>query len=145
MGLSNSRHPDVPGGCVCREGSEYNVPSTFASQPVDELHGSRLYNAATYHCVEVGVFNNRTTRRSDDRGRCTPSGPYIRLRRSNKISTSNTVPVGTNRQTSHTRPRRHGLLLTQHFILSLSNETFGYIQTSANASTNVLSQGSCSR
>ena len=57
MKLSNSRHPDVPGNCVSKRDSKCDVTSTVASQPVDELHVSRLYTAATYPWLELEEFN----------------------------------------------------------------------------------------
>ena len=50
MRLTNPGHPDVPRRAVAfaERGSEYNVTSTFASQPVDERHGAHLYVGATY-------------------------------------------------------------------------------------------------
>ena len=56
MKLSDSRHRDIPGSCVRRE---HNVTSTFASQPVDGLHGGRIYAAATHSWVEVDEGKER--------------------------------------------------------------------------------------
>lgn len=38
---------------VDADASEYSVTSTFASQPVDELHVARLFAAATHLWVVV--------------------------------------------------------------------------------------------
>ena len=48
MRLTNSGHPDVYWAVAFAERSEYNVTSTFASQPIDERHEASLYAAAMY-------------------------------------------------------------------------------------------------